>query len=283
MIKISKKKAFLYRVSDLSIAITSILIAFMTFINDIDPTDKWIENKPYQWHLVEWIQGYSAYFFVVLFSILAFFTIVKKTKNPWIWDQIQFILDQYQDRVFNHFSDDPPDHNRVTLFQVKKRCFLKKHWSSEHSLRPSGKHPCFSNYLVPVMRSGHISKKTSAIFYVSDKSDECEGIAGQAWGKGGTTVATDLPELKLDNNGIPTKRSANSYAKATFSDLKLVDQYVKNKRITPRSIAAIPVEVNGELWGVVVLDSRRPHGVTDDSVQNYTLTVSMIGRLLEQA
>ncbi|MGO3345772.1 MAG: hypothetical protein ACTIM4_06960 [Marinomonas sp.] len=283
MVRISRKKAFLYKISDLVIIVASALIGLMSFINDVDSTDKWIENRPYQWHLIEWIQGYAVYFFIALFLISIFFTIVKKTKNPWIWEQIQFILDQYQDRVFNHISDDPRDHNRVTLFQVKKRCFLKKHWSSKKTLRPSGKHPRFSSYLVPVLRSGHLSKKTNALFYVSDKSDECEGIAGQAWGKGGTTVATDLPELKYDKNNTPSRRSINNYARATYSDLKLVDQYIENKRITPRSIAAIPVEVNGEPWGVVVLDSRRPHGVTDNSVQNYTLTVSMIGRLLEQA
>ena len=51
----------------------------------------------------------------------------------------------------------------------------------------------------------------------------------------------------------------------------------------PRSIAAIPIIVFGDMWGVIVLDSRHPNGVSSDSVLNFELTVALVGQLLEKA
>ena len=45
----------------------------------------------------------------------------------------------------------------------------------------------------------------------------------------------------------------------------------------------MPVECKGKLWGVIVLDSMTSGGVTSESVEHYTLTVALIGHLLEKA
>lgn len=51
----------------------------------------------------------------------------------------------------------------------------------------------------------------------------------------------------------------------------------------PCSIVAIPIERRGKMWGVIVLDSRYPEGVTDKAVEDYRLTVALVGHLLERA
>jgi len=282
MVQIGKMRTWLYRRSFLMITLSSISIAVLTFFNDVERSDKWVENKTFVWLVIERFQDYSGLLYLVLFSIWAFFTSIQKTKNPWVWEQLQFILDEYQGKVFTDFHD-PQDYHRVTLFQLKKNICLKKHWSRTSKFsKPSGIHPLFSDYLVPVLRSGHLSKKSNAIFYVCDESDKCEGIAGQAWARQGSLHVTGLPEIK--NSQAPKYiKAKKKYSEATYTDEALIEKYIKEGRPPPQSIAAMLVEVNSKPWGVIVLDSRSANGVSEDCVQNYTLTTAMIGRLLEEA
>ncbi|MEN6541475.1 hypothetical protein [Parvibaculum sp.] len=132
---------------------------------------------------------------------------------------------------------------------------------------------------MPVMRSGKTSKKTRAIFLAPDDGDKAEGVAGYAWASNTVTVADGLPAL------VATSSDAriNTYAQRTFCPTAIVREYVQQKRPLPRSIGAIPIEVNHEQWGVLVLDSREENGVTIELVNNFTLTVHAIGQFLEKA
>lgn len=61
----------------------------------------------------------------------------------------------------------------------------------------------------------------------------------------------------------------------------MVRRYANKNKTLPRSITAIPIEVNNKRWGVLVLDSVHPTGISSDAISNYTVTLALIGRLLE--
>ncbi|MNL68897.1 hypothetical protein D3C87_1936850 [compost metagenome] len=92
-------------------------------------------------------------------------------------------------------------------------------------------------------------------------------------------MLSDLPEIK-PGTGAAKKES---YAKVTKSSVRFVERYLAEGRTLPRSMAAVPVECNGKLWGIIVLDSLTSLAVTQESVEHYTLTVALIGHLLERA
>lgn len=246
----------------------------------IDKEAGWLANRPVALRLLDFIGDYALILYGVAGLLILFGWATKKWGNPWVWDKIKFILDEYQDKAFFKEGNEPQDHHRVTLFKYHAKCVFKRHWSSSHWHLPWGETPLVSNYLVPVLRSGHISQNSSAIFHVPDDSDKSEGVAGMAWSSRKAVVLPELPNMNKNNPGITSRRR---YAEVTNSSLSLVDFYIEKNRPMPRSIAAIPVDVKGKPWGVIVLDSRLANGVRHESVVNYQLTVALLGQLLEEA
>lgn len=254
------------------------LSAFLGWINSINQDDHWIEGRPVVWSLVETLQKYSFYLYIIIGMIIVLCYIYKRLGDPWVTEKLKFTLDQYQYKVFSA-NGAPADHDRVTLFKHVENCWFKKHWSAKDWWRPGGICPYGSNYLVPFLRSGHLSQKTRAIFYAPDDSDKAEGVAALAWAKNRAVLQQNLPELKASSSDVQVRK----YASRTNSNPEMVRKYLMDGRPLPRSIAAIPIESGGKIWGVVVLDSRSPQGVTDESVNNYQLTIALIGQLLEKA
>ncbi|MFI8372710.1 GAF domain-containing protein [Pseudomonas helleri] len=248
------------------------------WINGLENKERWLATRPILWSAIEYIQERSVYIYIGIALIVAFSFLYRRLGDPWALEKIQFILDEYQGKVFAA-NNAPKDHDRVTIFKHEKNCILAKHWSSTKWYMPWGDKPPLSNYLVPYLRSGHMSKKSSAIFYAPDGSDKAEGVAAMAWARKQSVVVNDLPAI----GSTTSNRDIEKYSKATKCAKGLLVRYQKEGRQPPRSIAAIPIERKGELWGVVVLDSRSPLGVTNHSVEHYTLTVALIGHLLEKA
>lgn len=227
------------------------------------------------------------YIFIGVFLLYLLSLWLKRYGDPWILDKLQFVLDKYQDKAFvKKPTPDPKDYHRVTLFEYKRNVWFPKHWSAKNTFWPygGGKHPFRSNYLIPILRSGRLSRKTNASFFVSDSGDECEGVAGRAWVTEEAASATGLPPIGSDSK----KRDIQAYAESTGSDEAMVESLLAQKRTQrrgppiPRAIVAIPVERNGRNWGVVVLDSRDPDGIAEDAVENYQITIALIGLLLER-
>lgn len=271
----------LYMISSWLVPIMPLVIALIGWCNNLNGTEVWLVNRPNVWQIVQRMQEVS--FELYIFSWLMFFGAVfyKRQGDPWLVEKLQFILDRYQDGAFHIDSEQiaaPKDHNRVTLFRYQKGWFVR-HWSAKYWYWPWGKHSPFTSFLVPVLRSGHISKKTSIAFAVSDDSDKTEGVAGQAWACETALAVGGLPLMEV-TTGV---RAKTLYAGRTSSDREMIETYIKRNRHMPCSIVAIPVEKAGKLWGVLVLDSRNPEGVTEAAVENYRLTVALIGHLLERA
>lgn len=272
------KRKFLYSASEYVYLTSTLAAAFIGWLNGVEKTEPWVKNRPVVWSAIEYIQDHSFYLYIIIGTLIISSFFYRKIGDPWVIEKLQFILDEYQDKVFAA-NKAPKDHDRVTIFKHEKNCLFKRHWSSTNFFIPWGNKPIISNYLVPYLRSGHMSKNSSAIFYAPDGSDKAEGVAAMAWAAKRSLVMSSLPEIVSGSS----KREKEKYAKATKCDIALLEKYIKEGRQPPRSIAAIPIECNGSLWGVVVLDSRSPLGVTDESVDHYTLTVALIGHLLERA
>ncbi|MDG9758698.1 GAF domain-containing protein [Pseudomonas sediminis] len=252
--------------------------AFLGWVNSVKETDNWIAGRPVLWHVIDIAQKYSFYFYILVGLVIAFGYVYKRLGDPWVMEKLKFTLDQYQFKAFSA-STAPTDHNRVTLFKHTENCYFKKHWSAKERLKPWGDCPRGSNFLVPFLRSGHLSQNTKAIFYAPDDSDKAEGVAALAWAKNRTVMQDNLPEMKASSGDVAVRK----YAKRTNSNPDMVKKYIAEGRPLPRSIAAIPIESGGKIWGVVVLDSRDPQGVTDKAVNDYQVVIALIGQLLEKA
>ena len=248
-------------------------------INGIDEKEDWLKSRPIASRCVEFIQENAIWMYLIIIVLVLVSEIYKRFGDPWVWEKIKFILDEYQGKAFNVNGATPADHNRVTLFRYTQNCMFQRHWSSNSWYNPGGKNPLFSSYLLPVLRSGHMSQKTKAMFYAPDSSDKAEGIAALAWASRQAISAPGLPLITAKSN----KSDRKQYAEATFSDIKMIDKYAAEGRPMPRSISAIPIESSGSIWGVIVLDSRSPGGVSDNAVEHYRLTVALVGHLLERA
>lgn len=195
-----------------------------------------------------------------------------KMMEPWRVKNLKFILDTYQEKVFDKREGESEDENRVTLFKYKKRCWLCFLERKGLPL-PFRKH----GYLVPFMRSGCQSQLSSAVFLVPNSSRHTEGIAGRAYSTNRQVSIDNLANI----NSSTSVRNLKKYAEDSFMGENMVRRYANENKTLPRSITAIPIEVNNKRWGVLVLDSVHPTGISSDAISNYTVTLALIGRLLE--
>lgn len=253
---------------------------FTGVIIGVDKDAAWLSDHPVVLQGMRFVERQALFIYSISLALIIISFFIKKYGKPWVWDKIKFILDEYQGKAFFVDVTDPQDHHRVTLFKCKRSCIFTKHWSSRNWWRPWGSTPVISNYLVPVLRSGHLSQKSSAAFHAPDNSDLAEGVAGWAWAARNSIVIPELPDVNDKKIKMYQKKQ---YAEGTNSKLEMVEYYISKDRHLPRSIAAIPVDVHSKPWGVVVLDSRSVNGVQEDSVLNYSLTVALLGQLLEEA
>lgn len=281
MLRAGPKRKFIFNASGYIYVVAGLFSSFTIWLMDVEKDDGWLARKPILWGLIENFQEVSIWVLCALGVIVTVTAIVKQAADPWVVEKLQFILDEYQDKVFKNVNA-PLDHNRVTLFKYRSNLYFRRHWQEPKWPRwvPFKTRRFCGDYLVPYMRSGHLTLNTKTLFYIdSGNSSKCQGVAGQSWSKNNVVVLPDLPEITASS----TSSEKESYAKVTQSSVRHLDKYLDEGRKPPRSMAAMPVECNGNLWGVIVLDSLDPLGVTMDSVDHYTLTVALVGHLLERA
>lgn len=272
----------LYLLSSWLVPVMPLGIAFLSWINSLNSKTPWLHNRTLLLEVLTKVQGESDYIYFVLWLVFFISVCYKHLGDPWAAEKLQFVLDRYQNGAFNKGEiphGAPKDHNRVTLFRHQRifAWWKIKHWSCK-AWAPWGDHGAFDHYLVPVMRSGHLSQQSKALFWVSDESDKTEGIAGRAWSTGQAVDVANLPSITRTTK----PRTMQRYADQTFCPADMVRAYAQGNRPTPRSVVAIPVERYGKLWGVVVLDSRYEQGVSRRAVEEYQMTVALIGHLLEK-
>lgn len=172
-------------------------------------------------------------------------------------DEIKRILDAFQK---NYFQNVPEDHykNRVTLFKACKGYRLE-------SYRPKR-----SRYLKIFVRAGTAYQKSKIWFPIDDEREEGnEGVAGRAWFENGHITVTDLPDWQ-DTSAPERNRNCKEYAAKGFVSIPTAQRL----DIKSRSISATIVRTpSGQRWGVLVLDSRDPQGISMEPEKKAMVTL----------
>jgi hypothetical protein len=177
-------------------------------------------------------------FLPILASCYSFFGKVAGGLDVLKWESVQSSLDGFRDEVFSeqvHIRDLNYKH-RVTLFRLQG--------GSIKLLKP-----CWEKWLIPVARSGIITKRTKSIFRLHDNKNMIEGVVVQAFlARGGGWVwVEDVPAI---SEGMTHEEHQTYHDKTKIS----VDK-ARRMGYDARSYAAVKMEVRGKPWGVLVLDS----------------------------
>lgn len=239
---------FFFAVQILAIAIPAVIASSLKI--DIQHIPAWSRDT------VVWAQK-AAGWAVPIGALTVFLTkgICTAIGPPWTWRAVQRVLNEHRLVAFDVHDGDPVHHHRVTLFK-------RMRW--EACLRPctywawGWKRWPLDGWLIPVARSGHTTQRTDVIFMAPDDAENAEGVAGQTWACDQVLVINDLPDVSND----PTNENITDYAKRSF----LSEDWVRKrmgKRQLSRSLCGIPLEVRGERWGVLILDSVRENAIKD--------------------
>lgn len=212
------------------------------------------------------LQKYSWFILIIsACAIILLNMILQWIGEPWRWNAIQVVLNTLRDNVYKkQYPSDPIHFHRVTLFKHVPLSVGPRIWP-------------WSGWLVPMSRSGHTNQNVRSVFKAPDDGDNAEGVAGLAWISKETEYLSNLPE-------ITTKSSDEliaDYANATNVSVPFVKRRISKNRSNPRSLIAIPIEVNNQVKWIVVLDSRHPNDlqkIADDAASNYTPIISYLLR-----
>ena len=188
---------------------------------------------------------------------------------PTTWKAIHICLKQLQQYLF---SEDSVDHDhRITIFRhVRYGWYCNK---SFYLWNPFTW--CWTDCLIPVERSSHTTRTTSVRFYAPlNKPEQAEGVAGQAWVGSRVIEIKNLPDLDHEPNEI----EVGEYASHTFVSPEWVRNERKKKALA-RSFLALPIEVNGREWGVLIIDSRVPKVISKQKMFHYR---KLVGPILQE-
>lgn len=226
-------------------------------------------------------KDYSLFFYALMVILLFIGYRMTRKGNTVCWEALQVQLDELHSIVFAEYQDQANDVNRVTLFQYKKWCYRRYKWNLKKIYQSigDGKGPG-TGWLIPVLRSGHISRNTNTVFHAPDESRMAEGIAGKCYVSNCIVHVEKLPAVREKSSEQNKKR----YASKSHTPLALVKQYTEQGKSLPRSIMSIPVTTSsGDFWGVVVFDSQNESGINKEDTQEvFRAVTNTVGVLLEE-
>lgn len=122
-------------------------------------------------------------------------------------------------------------------------------------------------------RSGHTNQNVLSVFKAPDDGDNAEGVAGLAWISKQPEYISELSEINTESSDAMIEE----YAKDVNVSASFVKRRIAKKRTNPRSLIAIPIEVNNQVKWIVVLDSRSPKDlreIADAAASSYTPIIS---------
>lgn len=203
--------------------------------------------------------------------------LLSRKQKSICWSALKAQLNTLQRYVCTNSGNEIHDNNRVTLFRYKKICVQAVRVKSFASMWKDGCWP-WTGWLVPVLRSGHTSQNTNALFWVPDDGRKSEGIAGQCWSQNNTVYIDKLPNV----NSNTSLSNRDKYARKSNMPIDMVKRYIDNSRPLARSIMAIPLlDSSSELWGVVVVDSVSGDGIdTKQAMEAFKFIADTIGELV---
>lgn len=220
-------------------------------------------------HIVTGIQNIAWIVAVVGPPMVGLLQVIRrKYGNPWAWEAIQKILDEFSGEVFGD-SSDPDDYHRVTLFKHRQWCW---NWN------PSK----IKGWLIAVARSGHLTKEKIRRFRAPDDGEACEGVAGYAW-RVRTWVRVPENETLLPVLSAKSMETdIEAYAKMCHVKSESVKQLIGDGKPMAQSFAALRVQLGGKPWGVLVLDSRNTGPIDLSRLNRFKVYANLLTPLLER-
>lgn len=194
----------------------------------------------------------------------------KRYGSPWAAQAVQRLLDEFQQELFRGHPSDPLDHHRVTLFKHGRSwCNCLLFWKGPDQLRAVG-------------RSNHLTRKRIQAFHAPDDPEKCEGVAGKAWRRKGWVcvppTSSRLPTLTKN----PKPVELDDYCRETGSTAKKVREALQSGRGVAQSFAALAINLNGQRWGVIVVDSRCPQPIDPGRLEKFGVYDDLLTPLLER-
>jgi hypothetical protein len=184
--------------------------------------------------------------------------------NPWAWDAVKVILDEFRAAVFIGEGNFSAHLDRVTLFKKRDRRWRFGIWPS-------------ADWLCSVERSGHMTRRKRVWFRGYDDGRNLKGVTGATWGEGRTILKDGLPALSA-NAG---KREIELYARETFIDADYIREKLKKGCSFPRSLCGVIVESDNKPWGVIVIDSQHEKMAKKEMIEGfYSKNAKILGKLL---
>jgi hypothetical protein len=262
--------------------LSGITVALLTFLADKNPDS--FSSMPFVSGSIQWSRNHTMWAFAlaVYFAIANF--ACKQIGPPWAWKAIKRILDGFQKQVVRSIPGAAIDEHRVTLFK-HVRCNL--HWRQWRDLKerlgtsdwPGVRALWQVKWFKPIARSGHVGQRNIAWFpFFEDRSPGSgttgEGVIGAVWRTQGVTRIDNLPA------GAATDAAAlTDYANRVFVSEGWLKQ--SPSRVAALSYCGIFIEVKGNPWGVIIVDSRSPQlPVTAEQVE---LAAIALGEFIEKA
>lgn len=202
---------------------------------------------------------------VALTAVVAWF----KVRDPILTDTTDAILDAFRGTLFGGTSDED---NRITLFKHVRLqpAFVR---DAAGKLRWPG-----CGWLVPVARSGHVTKNTRVRFLCPDDAG-VQGVAGKAWVVRPLVSVSELPDLNEEDF---REDDLKSYANRTFVSEKWVRKRRAKQRLLARSLMGFLVEnAQNDAWGVLVIDSRSPTLKTEEAKAAFNAYAPVLAKLVQ--
>lgn len=222
--------------------------------------------------------------------------------NPWAWETVQKMLEEFREELFDGHDDDPIDHHRITLFRHRKCCprlgtalwntgrYIKNKFVS---LPPDQRYTAGLwktwtsayaeswDWLIAVARTGHLKKDSIRQFHAPDDADKCQGVAGKAWRRGrwfmvpaeGSTLPTPL---------LSNPETCSAYALETGVTADLVMGQLRVGRQFGRCFAGLLVKRKGKPCGVIVVDSQKDGSISKAKLERFENYTKLMAPVLER-
>lgn len=236
-------------------AFTSFLVIFIGATLKLDPA-KFPASDAIK-NALQFSQDWAWLTIPILAGIAALSQTIKArigSTNTWV--TVNYLLKEYRDALFEKHptaKDDPEYYHRVTLFKYVGWRWAFARWP-------------WTGWMVPVARTGHVTHtwRIPRFRAPKDDPDNAEGVAGQSFVRNKMIPMPNLPEV----NSATVDQNLEPYCNRAFVTTKWALKRVtgKHPRALPRSLLGIPLEVGGEPWGVLVVDSRSENEISQKSV-----------------
>lgn len=217
-----------------------------------------LKTKAEKWGIlhqyISWIQE-EAWWLLIALAVVAAGTgmLTKWIGPPWLWDSIRRTLNRIREEAFAGIDGEQIHHHRVTLFR-RKWSLAPVPWRCWYWPWGPWRVP-WSGWMVSVARSGHTTQQCWSVFLAPEEdADNSEGVVGLVWTTKKVQVLPPLPSIQ----STATEEEIAEYAKMALMPVDIIRYRVRKGTTCPRSLCGIPVEVDNKIWGVLVLDSRRP-------------------------